>query len=121
MSGRTGPERADELERQRQWVAREGVAQSQTYCGDPLHWLEGGRPRRFDNWNRPQWFDHGTRWNKDGKPYCLVGQPYGLSDDDIAELAHLQKRGFEVSVSTWPAWHYPHHVLHVEVRRGGAR
>jgi hypothetical protein len=63
------------------------------------------------------WYDHGTRWTRDGRPYCLVGQPYGLSDDEVGKLAALRQQGLQVSIDTRPSWHYPGSVLTVVVTR----
>lgn len=97
----------------RQWAGRRGLTQSRAWpTNDPVAWLSGRRSRAIV---RPSWFDHGTCWMKDGSPYCLVGQPYGLTSAGIAELAELQEQGFSVLVATYPAWHYRGSVLHIEV------
>ena len=96
------------------WAKRHGLRQSDA-GGDPVAWLAGKRLP----FCVPDWFDHGTRWTMAGLPYCLVGQPYGLGTADIRELAALQLAGFEVDVNTYPAWHFPGQVLHVEVKRAG--
>ncbi len=51
--------------------------------------------------------DHCTFWNKNGKPYCIVNQPYGFSLEDMREaVACADKYGLDVCVSSWPSWHY---------------
>ena len=97
-----------------EWAAGEGLRQSHATT-DPVRWLLGGRSPNYSA--PPRWMDHGTRWTRDGKPYCLVGQPYQLLDDDLEELARLAELGLDVSVATYPAWHYPGHVLSVVVTR----
>jgi hypothetical protein len=78
-------------------------------------WLLGRRSPC--TYTRPPWFDHGTRWTRDGKPYCLVGQPYGLSADNLRELlALVDDHGLHVGVDNRPDWHYPGHLLSVVVR-----
>jgi len=96
------------------WAKRHGLRQSESR-GDPVAWLAGKR----QPWCEPHWFDHGTRWTMAGQPYLLVGQPYDIGPDDIREFAALQLAGFEVWVNTYPAWHFPGQVLHVEVKRAG--
>lgn len=98
------------------WAALGGLRQSRARSTfDPIGWLLGKRLADYVVYDRPRWFDHGTCWTKDGKPYCVVGQPYGLSSDDLRQLELLVDAGFDVSVSTRPAWHYPGSVLQVEV------
>jgi len=94
------------------WAARCGLRPSSART-DPIPWLLG---RRSPCYSAPaQWFDHGTRWVKDGRPACLVGQPYQLHVDDLRELADLEQLGLQVTVATSPAWHYPGSVLGVVV------
>lgn len=114
------PRFPSQIERDRardEWAAGEGVRKSDANT-DPIPWLLG---RRSPSYSAPAgWFDHGTRWTRDGRPYCLVGQPYQLLADDLRELLDLQlEHGLDVSVATWPAWHYPGRVLSVIVTRRG--
>ncbi len=61
----------------------------------------------------PPFTDHPSLWMKDGKPYCIISQPYGplsMSQlEDIGDFCHRHE--FEFTVDTWPAWHFPHAVL----------
>lgn len=105
-----------------EWAAREGLRQSHAYRTDPVPWLLGKRTPYSGatsvGWG---WFDHGTRWTRDGRPCCLVGQPYQLHAYDLRELLHLElELGLGVVVSTYPAWHNPGEVLSVIVMRGSA-
>jgi hypothetical protein len=62
--------------------------------------------------------DHLSMWNRNGRPYCLVSQPYGLNHKQIQEIMHYcQTKGLTVDIDTWPAWHFPGVVLHVLIRR----
>lgn len=98
------------------WAALGGLRQSRARSTfDPIGWLLGRRTVDYLNYRQPQWFDHGTCWTKNGKPHCVVGQPYGLGGADLRELELLAVAGFNVEVSAYPAWHYPGSVLHVEV------
>lgn len=57
-----------------------------------LRWLRKGRcmVAVCDSYrSHPSWWDHLTTWNRDGKSAVLVSQPYGLTDDDRADLARL--------------------------------
>jgi hypothetical protein len=96
-----------------EFAGREGVRESKS-TGDVIQWLIGGRSRAVA-WERPRWFDHGTRWTKDGQPYCLVGQPYGLLPEAVRELANLSEHGIDVMIDVEPSWHYPGQVLTVRV------
>lgn len=58
--------------------------------------------------------DHVTYWRKEGKPFCVVSQPYGVSHNDLAEIALVAKGyGLSVQISSYPSWHYPHGVLSI--------
>lgn len=94
----------------REYAESEGILESRA-SGDAVQWLLG-RPHRGLR-PRPRWFDHGTRWKKNGKPFCLVGQPYGLAQDEIVELAELRSEGIEVMIDVKPAWHWPGEVLSI--------
>ena len=59
--------------------------------------------------------DHCTLWNKDGKATYWVPQPYGLSFGQIKEMMErAEKYGLEFEIGTFPAWHYPGHVLFIK-------
>jgi len=112
------PTRARSRKLKADWARLGGLRESHARSTfNPIGWLLGKRRVDYAVYQQPQWFDHGTCWTKDGRPYCVVGQPYGLSCDDLRQLALLVNAGFDVSVSTRPAWHYPGSVLQVEVYR----
>jgi hypothetical protein len=63
--------------------------------------------------------DHPSLWIRDGKAVIFVSQPYGLVD--VARLgAFCMERNLTCMITTWPAWHNPGSVLHVEITRRGA-
>jgi hypothetical protein len=95
-----------------EFAQREGVQESRAK-GDGIQWLLGGLSRGVPSVAR--WFDHGTRWSKNGKPFCLVGQPYGLLPDAVRERAGLSAHGIDVMIDVEPSWHYPGQVLSVRV------
>ena len=62
---------------------------------------------------RPPGADHESLWLLDGTPTLYVMQPYGL---DIHTLTPwCVEYGLRARVDTWPAWHFPAHVVHVEL------
>jgi hypothetical protein len=89
----------------------------------------GGHPcinrllgKRCNGWGDepcfPPYSDHLTMWNRDGRPYCLVSQPYGLTNEQVKEILNFCKdKGLTIDIDTWPAWHFPGRVLHVLFRR----
>lgn len=85
--------------------------------GEPLAWLQG---KRVGDYKRLWWFDHGTRWTKDGKPFMIVGQPYKLEVNNLEELGQLRTEGFDVWCGAYPSWHNPGRVLSVIVAVRGA-
>ncbi len=62
----------------------------------------------------PPCTDHPSLWLKNGKPYCLISQPYNLSMSDIETIGKFcHQHGLEFEISSWPGWHFPHAVLFV--------
>ena len=58
--------------------------------------------------------DHVSYWSKDGKPYCIVSQPYHIYSEDIEMIAHLcGKYDLDCEIDAYPAWHYPGAVVHM--------
>jgi len=59
--------------------------------------------------------DHPSLWLQDGKPYCLISQPYGplsMSDTEaIGKFCH--KHGLTFKIDSWPGWYFPHAVLFI--------
>jgi hypothetical protein len=60
--------------------------------------------------------DHPTLWLRHGKPFVFVSQPYQISDPERLGL-FCRKRALHCVIRTWPAWHFPGAVLHVEISR----
>jgi len=56
--------------------------------GSCLHWLRKGQCSSCVG-NREFWLDHVTGWARNGKPAVLIAQPYGVSEQSIADLAQL--------------------------------
>ena len=96
----------------KEFARMEGAKESHAR-GDPILWLLGKRTGDVPSHRR--WYDHGTRWTKDGKPLCLVGQPYGIVTDDVVELAELREQGLETLIDVGPSWHFTGRVLTVRV------
>lgn len=62
--------------------------------------------------------DHESLWSKGGVPSVFVFQPYQIEDQNLILLARFcEQNGLRASITTWPAWHYPGRVLHVEITR----
>ena len=63
--------------------------------GRCLHWISRGRcavSQCNDGPHRRHWMDHVTGWTRDGAPAVLVAQPYGLTVDDLRDLADVDER-----------------------------
>jgi hypothetical protein len=62
--------------------------------------------------------DHDTLWLYKGKPVLYLAQPYEVSLETMGELVGLAKQwNLDISVDTYPAFHFPGGVLAVEVWR----
>ena len=102
------------------WAAQLGVRQSRSDWAkaNPLEWLFGKRPPSFDpNYWRPWWMDHGTCWVREGKPFCVLGQPYHLTDEADDLFEECRRLGLVCVVASSPSWHYPGGVLSVIVAK----
>lgn len=99
----------------KKWLETRGVKESKARSTNGLKFLNRAIP--------DQWFpasDHVTYYNKDGKPFSVVSQPYGTSNRPIAEAAEFAKKyDLEFEISAWPAWHYPGAVIFIEWRKKG--
>ena|SRR3990167_8023329 len=107
---------ASDLERKTAWAKREGVKESKTR-GKGLAFLNKKIPHDYHDLSFPA-ADHVSYWNKNGKPFCIVSQPYQISSGEMHSAANLcEKYGLQFSIVTWPAWHYPNAVLFMEWRK----
>lgn len=66
--------------------------------------------------NSPPETDHPSLWCRDGKAHTFVSQPYQLLDPERLDR-FCRERGLKCTITTWPAWHYPGAVLHVEITK----
>ena len=84
------------------------------------------RPPVFGSVNPYPWDlfpgeDHACMFDKDGKPAIFVFQPYHLDLEQLRGIVNTcDAYNLDVSISTQPAWHYPGHVLFVEIEIRGA-
>lgn len=101
-----------------QWKKTIGATRSQ---GQPcLNRLLGGRHQ--EHWNsdrvchpcRIPISDHTTSWIKNGKPVCILSQPYSLSTENMREIvATCEEWDLSVTVRTGPGFHFPGRILSV--------
>lgn len=97
----------------RGWAESLGLKQ---FTGRPcVHKLLGQKCLGGESFSLiPPYTDHPSLWLKDGKPFCLVSQPYGLSMLQIEEIGEFcHKHGLEFEINSWPGWHFPHAVLFI--------
>ena len=51
------------------------------------------------------WEDHCSLWNKDGKPYLFVSEPYPLVMSEIKELVTFcEHYGLTFTIRAWSRW-----------------
>jgi hypothetical protein len=71
-------------------------------------------------WDKVPVQDHSSDWKKDGKPYCVVSQPYPpLSTEDLKAILDFCGDDLEVSIST-DSWWFPGRTLRIVYYRKGA-
>ena len=98
---------------QKEWGESLGLKR---FKGRPcLHQLLGQKCPSMESFSlMPPHSDHVSLWMKDGKPFCLVSQPYGLSMLQIEEIGEFcHKHGLVFKIDSWPGWHFPHAVLFI--------
>ena len=67
-------------------------------------------------------FDHTSQWNKDGRPFAIVTQPYSISDATLRDWMRLcQELGLTFRMDAWNSWHYPAHTILVMFTRKGEK
>ncbi len=60
----------------------------------------------------PPGADHMSIWNKDGKPYAYVMQPYQLSAGEIKELTvFCEEHNLSLDIDSQRSWDYPGRTL----------
>lgn len=84
---------------------------------DPIALL-GKRSDPYRRFGAP-WADHSSMWNKDGKPYAFITQPYGLTTDGVLHLAKYIESDFDVRVDAGLSWHYPGSTLVIRIQNKG--
>jgi hypothetical protein len=69
---------------------------------------------------QPPGADHASLWLKHGKPHVYVMQPYPMQQESWERLfAFCKKYGLQADIDTWPAWHFPGRVHHINIMREG--
>ena len=92
--------------RKAEWATHNGLTE---YRGKKewLQFLTGKRPKLFETPYFQAGFDHISLWLKDGKPYCVLSQPYGFNFEAIKEAMVIAERyGLEFDVNRWPSYHH---------------
>lgn len=101
-----------------QWAEKYGVRQARqtTYC---VCRLIGKQCRHGGSSDCPHAVpeaDHPSLWLRKGKAVVLVSQPYQISNPERLGV-FCRERDLRCMICTWPAWHRPGSVLHVEISR----
>jgi hypothetical protein len=64
--------------------------------------------------------DHLSEWKLGGKTVAILSQPYGLSFDGLGEtLEFCNLHDLQVSIDTYPSFHFPSAVLSLTFTRKG--
>lgn len=96
------------------WMEKHGLRPSRSRDWQALL----GKRRRPGAWNPLPGQDHEMMFCKDGKAAVFTFQPYGLDWQTLRALIRTcEDYGLEVSINTWPGWHFPGRVLFVAIRR----
>lgn len=66
----------------------------------------------------PSWWDHPSFWKRNGKPGCVVIQPYYMSEKDILDLTELcEKNGLVWYAESELSWHFPNSTSLIIISR----
>jgi hypothetical protein len=98
------------------WAEARGVTRSRgRLC---IHKISGERCGSSCLGLYPPGADHVSVWNKDGKPYFYVSQPYSMGTEVVAEnIEFCREHGLDIDISAWPSWHFPGSVLFITYRK----
>ncbi|EEG78368.1 hypothetical protein [Dethiobacter alkaliphilus] len=89
-------------ERKKAWAEKHGLTESRG--ATTLKKFLGKDPGR----KYPPGADHKSIWNKDGKPYAYVMQPYSLGWTDLKALVDFcEQHGLDMSMDAQSSWDYP--------------
>ena len=90
-----------------EWAESNGLKEY-TGAKDWLQFLTGKKPTPFDMIPyREAGFDHTSLWLKDGKPYCVLTQPYGISFEQIKMAINVAKKyELEFNIADYPSFHF---------------
>jgi len=56
--------------------------------------------------------DHLSEWKRSGTTVAILSQPYGLGFDGLREtLAFCDEHGLQVTINTYPSFHFPSTVI----------
>ena len=81
-----------------------------------------GRGKHYNTVFNESWMGHVSLLIKDGHPEVFISQPYHLNNGELKQLiATCDEFGLDVSVGTWPSWHFPGAVLTVEVKKASGK
>ena len=112
-----------------EWVKAQGVTRAKGHiCLAKL----AGRKCPNERWS-PPWedtdhrclpkgSDHTSMWSRNGKPFLIVTQPYGLNSECLESmLASAKELGLKLWINGRPSWHFPGATLSVIFCRQGVR
>lgn len=100
-----------------QWRAPGALRLAARYC---LHQLLGEPCEGGESYAPGGVMDHGTLWNYDGEPYCLVGQPYEVSWAGLQELVDFcRAHNLVAMIDGSGSWHAPGRTVRVRIERAG--
>ena len=98
---------------QHQFAKQPGVKESQVRV---LHWkrLLGQKsvPNEMEDLD-----DHKSLWNREGKPWAYVSQPYVLRTNDLREIVSRCDQGLNAYLCADASWHFPGKTLALILRR----
>lgn len=95
----------------------QGVACVQRILGKPCTVNQGPSPCP----GHPPGDDHPSVWNKDGKPFAYIFQPYSLGYTELQGLIeYCDAHGLQISFSGQGSWYFPSQTLLVVLTRKDA-
>jgi len=95
------------------FVKRHGVKESSRNC---IHMLWGKRCNCFAC--KPPAADHCDLFNKNGKPYIFVSQPYSFNMRDMrATVAFCEKFGLTFEIDERAIWHNPGSIIGIVYKK----
>lgn len=110
-------------QRQQEYANRYGLKLSSTQQNCLCYFLGKRCPSMYGNFYKScirfEGIDHFSLYNRKGKPFVYISQPYGVGTKQLKSIIELcENHDLDVRIDGY-SWHYPDSTVLVEIHRKG--